>query len=532
LLKRRRYHKKLNLSPSGDETTSVTKRTRSLLVLGGAVAIAYWLVLLLITVSSLESADFGKAACVLALEAISLPLAGLLFRAMKRRIAADAAELAHRDALTGLPNRLHFSERLQAALVRSERNGKMVAVAFLDLDRFKLVNDTLGHGAGDKVLKEVSRRFRMHIRAGESLARLGGDEFTFLAEGLSSVDGAEAMAARLLATLESPLLVDGHEVATTCSIGVALNDRGSCSGDELLRRADIALYQAKADGRACYRVFSADTKSPSVERLDTDAGLKRALRKDELRLYFQPIISLKTGDTDCFEALVRWEHPARGLLLPGAFIPSAEEAGLIHALGRWVMREACFEAVEWQRRFPRDPARSVCVNVSPLEFRERGIVAEVEKILSQTGLDPNLLKLEFVETALIADADNTDTILQGFRDLGVKLSIDDFGTGYSSLSYLRRFEVDTLKIDRSFLSQATGDRRLRAIIRSIIALAHDLEIDVTAEGIETREQLAFLVGSGCDHGQGYLFARPLPREALYHFLQSQEPVEERTLVAA
>jgi diguanylate cyclase (GGDEF)-like protein len=505
----------------------MTRRTDFVLGLAAIAGLAYWLAVLWITLTSLRVAGLSTGAILVGLESPTLPLAALFLQRMRRRYAADAAEFASRDDLTGLPNRLHFVERLDAAIARSDRHHKKVGVVFLDLDRFKLVNDTLGHGAGDKVLKEVSRRFRSQTRSGETIARLGGDEFTFLLEGLSTSAEAEAMANRLLGALEAPLLIDGHEVAISCSLGIALNDSGQCAADELLRRADVALYQAKADGRACWRVFSTDTKSPTIESHENDAGLKRALHNNELRLYFQPVVSLSSGETEGFEALVRWEHPARGLLLPGAFIPSAEEAGLIHALGRWVMREACLEAAEWQRTFPRQPARTVSVNVSPLEFRERAIVAEVEKILSETGLDPSLLKLEFVETALIADADATDTILHGFRQLGVKLAIDDFGTGYSSLSYLRRFEVDTLKIDRSFLMEATGDRRLRAIIRSIIALAHDLNIDVTAEGIETREQLAILVGAGCDHGQGYLFARPLPREALHQFLRSQEPAEQR-----
>jgi diguanylate cyclase (GGDEF)-like protein len=497
-----------------------TRQTRSGLALAALAAIAYWLALLFMTLTSFRVAGLKTAAFM---EISMLPIATLLLVGVRRRLASDAAEFEDRDHLTGLPNRLHFIEKLDAAIARSERNGKKIAVLFVDLDRFKVLNDTLGHGAGDYVLREVSRRFLNETRSGETIARLGGDEFTFLLEGLLSADKAEAMANRLLAALEPPLLVDGHEVAMPCSVGIAINDNGHCTADELLRRADVALYQAKADGRACWRRFSSEIRSPSVVSLETDAGLKRALQNNEFHLYFQPIISLRNGETEGFEALVRWNHPARGLLLPGAFIASAEEAGLIHSLGRWVMREACLEAVEWQRRFPRQPARSVSVNVSPLEFQDRAIVAHVERILSQTGLEPSLLKLEFVETALIADADATDTILHGFRQLGVKLAIDDFGTGYSSLSYLQRFQVDTLKIDRSFLTQATGDRRLRAIIRSIIALAHDLDIEVTAEGIETREQLTILVGAGCDYGQGYLFARPLPGEALYQYLLSQEP---------
>ncbi len=500
------------------------KIARPTLLAPAAIGFAYWLALVALTVLTLgghPSFDQGK---LLALEAIGLPVAFGVGATLKRRYAALAESFAYRDELTGLPNRTYFMDRLEDALARSARNDSPVAVLFLDLDRFKLVNDTLGHAAGDRLLVEAGKLLKRQVRAGETIARLGGDEFTFILEGLRDHHGAELMAQRVLSAFSTPLLIQGHEIQISASVGIAVNSGGPCQPDELLRKADVALYQAKSDGRACVRVYAPEKGSASIERLEMDAGLRAAIQQDELLLYFQPEVNLTTGRIEGFEALVRWQHPSRGLLLPLAFIPTAEETGLIRSIGRWVLTRACQEAVDWQARFPDHPRLRVSVNVSPLEFRDRGLVGEVARTLEQTGLDPALLKLEIVETALMNDADATLAILHGFRDLGVKLAIDDFGTGYSSLSYLQKFPVDTLKIDRSFIRNAKPQSREHNIIKSIVALAHALGIDVTAEGVETSEQLSILVSSGCDRAQGYLFARPLPAEALVSFLAAQEPI--------
>jgi EAL domain-containing protein (putative c-di-GMP-specific phosphodiesterase class I) len=352
-------------------------------------------------------------------------------------------------------------------------------------------------------------------------ARLGGDEFTFLLEDLRDRDGAEALATRILSLLEQPFMIDGHEVVMSASIGVAFNEGPYCSADELVRRADVALYQAKADGRNCYRVFTPRSQESSFKSLELGAGLRNAVDQDELRLDFQPLIDLKDGSISGFEALVRWQHPRQGLLQPMEFVPTAEEFGLIRDVGRWVMREACRDAKLWGEKFPHLAQTKVSVNVSPLEFRARDFVEDVCAVLDHTGLQPQRLKIEIVETALMSDLDATTATLHSLKQLGVRLAIDDFGTGYSSLSYLRRFPIDTLKIDQSFVRQAPGDHKVQSIIEAMIALSHALDMDVTAEGIETRDQLSLLMQARCDTAQGFLFSRPIAREAVLPYLKAQ-----------
>jgi len=487
-----------------------------------AIGGLYWLILLVVTAGSVQGVERLSQVKLLAVEVSAIPLALFFAASLRRRFRREVRSLSSKDELTGLASRAFFMERVEEALARSLRNGNMVAVLFLDFDRFKRLNDTLGHAAGDKLLTEAARRLARTVRGGELSARLGGDEFTVLLEGLRHQGGAEIMASRVLAQMEKPFLVEGHEVLMTVSIGIAVNEGPPCSSDELVRRADVALYSAKAGGRNCWRVFDRKGTSDSVEHLEMGARLKAAVDQDELRLYFQPEIDLQTGAVKGFEALVRWQHPTRGLLSPGAFIPSAEESGLIRSIGKWVLKAACLEAVEWELRFPSVASATVSVNVSPSEFGSREFVAETAHILALTKLQPSRLKLEITETALMQNLEGAMTTMHGLKLLGVKLAIDDFGTGYSSLNYLRRFPVDTLKIDQSFVREIHKDTRVRSIVDAIIVLAHALDMDVTGEGIETTAQLRALMDANCDRAQGYLFARPLPVEALADFLRAQE----------
>jgi EAL domain-containing protein (putative c-di-GMP-specific phosphodiesterase class I) len=332
-----------------------------------------------------------------------------------------------------------------------------------------------------------------------------------------------AAATRIQKLLAVPFHIEGHEVVMTASIGIALNDGPYCPADEMVRRADVALYQAKADGRNCIRVFSPRSESRGFDSLELGSGLRSAVARNELLLYFQPEIDLMSGEVTGFEALVRWNHPRRGLMAPASFVPIAEDSGLIRPLGKWVLQEACRVAVEVGETFPHLANSTVSVNVSPLEFSDPGFLQDVSASLASSGLYPERLKLEIVESTLMKDPDGASKILSGLRDAGVRLAIDDFGTGYSSLSYLRRFPVNTLKIDRSFVVEAPRDTRVLAIMQAIVEIARALGIDVTAEGIETREELSLVMQCGCTRGQGYLFARPLPREALTDYIQAMRP---------
>jgi diguanylate cyclase (GGDEF)-like protein len=484
----------------------------------------YCIGLFVVTVKTMSDSNVLSKAEVLALEAGLLPLGLCLVVAFRQRFFQEVRKVSARDELTGLASRTFFTERVEDALARSQRNGAMMAVVFLDFDHFKRLNDTLGHAAGDRLLRDAAARLARTVRGGELAARLGGDEFTFLLEGVRNKDGAERMVARVFAQLERPFLIEGHEVLMTASVGIALNEGPRCSADELVRRADVALYRAKAAGRNCWKVFDQKGQpesAQSVEHLELGAQLKTAIDQNELRLYFQPEIDLVTGAIKGFEALVRWQHPNRGLLAPAAFIPPAEESGFIRAIGRWVLRAACLEAVSWEGRFPDAAEATISVNVSSSEFSARGFVAEVERTLANTHLNPARLKLEITETALMQDLPSALATMNELRLLGVKLAIDDFGTGYSSLNYLRRFPVDTLKIDQTFVREVDTDAKVRAIVQAIVVLAHALEIDVTAEGIETIGQLRTLMEANCDRAQGYLFARPLPVEALDDYLRAK-----------
>ena len=450
--------------------------------------------------------------------ALLLLPAGALYQALnhhvrlRREAEARLVYQAYHDPLTGLPNRALLLDRLGQALARAGRRGEPVALLFLDLDRFKRVNDGLGHAAGDRLLVAVGERLRACARAGDTVARLGGDEFTLLLEGLTDAAEAEAVAAAVAAALEAPVVLDGQPVAVTASIGVALAGPGGAEPAGLLRDADVAMYRAKARGKARVEVFDAAMAAGARERVAFEADLRQAVERGELRLAYQPIVELATGRVVGAEALARWAHPARGVVLPDAFVPLAEETGLIVPLGRWVLAEACRQGRAWQDRFPTPP--TVSVNLSPRQFQQPGLVEEVAAALRSTGLAPDRLQLEITEGAVMADADGAVATLRQLRGLGVRLAIDDFGTGYSSLGYLQRFPIDLLKVDRRFVAGLGRDAGDTAIVEAVVGLAHALRLRVVAEGVETVEQAGRLRELGCELGQGYHFGRPAAAEAM------------------
>ncbi|HEU0073553.1 MAG TPA: bifunctional diguanylate cyclase/phosphodiesterase [Dehalococcoidia bacterium] len=509
------------------EDSRLLLRLKALFVFSWVSGVIYWTVLFGLTLWLTRAEQPTPRLVLLGIEMLALPVGIFVAKVTHTRFLADVRNKAYRDELTGLANRSYFMERLTDALARSQRRQGHVSVLFLDFDGFKRLNDTMGHPAGDQLLKEAAARFAGTVRGGEMAARLGGDEFTFVLEDLREREGAEALATRILTLLEQPFSIDGHEVVMSASVGVAFNDGPYCSADELVRRADVALYQAKADGRNCYRIFTPRSRESNFKSLELGAGLRAAIDHGELRLDFQPEIDLTSGAIVGFEALVRWQHPRQGLLQPLEFVPTAEEFGMIRDVGKWVLRESCKEAQSWARTHPHLANSMISVNVSPLEFRARDFVDEINAALNESGLLPQRLKLEIVETALMSDLDSTTATLHSLKELGVKLAIDDFGTGYSSLSYLRRFPIDTLKIDQSFVRQAPGDRKVQSIIKAMVQLSHALDMDVTAEGIETREQLSLLMEAKCDRAQGFLFSRPIARDAVLHYLTAQEKAAEK-----
>ncbi|GAB4460355.1 MAG: EAL domain-containing protein [Elainellaceae cyanobacterium] len=429
------------------------------------------------------------------------------------------------DNLTDLPNRTLLMERLKLSLGRAKRyDGFHFAVLFLDLDRFKLVNDSLGHLVGDQLLVAIASRLNNLIRPTDLLSRLGGDEFVILLDDIESAQEAVQVASRILESLQTPFVLEGRDVFISTSIGIVLSSSEYRDGAELLRDADIAMYRAKTQGKARYEIFNPVMHQEVLKRLHLESDLRQALKQQEFVLHYQPIVSLSSGTLAGFEALVRWQHPQQGLVPPDEFIPIAEETGLIVPLGQWVLTEACRQLAEWQHQFVKMPPMRVSVNLSVKQLQEPGLLTYIDEVLAQSGLSGASLTLEITESMLIDNAETVITLLNELRSRSINIDIDDFGTGYSSLGYLRRLPIHALKIDRTF----TYNLALNAdIVKAIIALGHALSLDIVAEGIETSEQATLLNALNCEYGQGYYLGRPLSLGEVQQWLnESQIEVKE------
>ena len=448
----------------------------------------------------------------------------------RKRVEAELLYTAFHDDLTKLRNRAFFMDSLSVALGRMESDPRYkFAVLFMDLDRFKLVNDSLGHRAGDLLLMEVAGRLRTCIRPQDTLARVGGDEFALLVETVDETTSIVAISERLIAAMRPPVWLGDQEIFTSCSVGaVQASDRYQ-RPEELLRDADIAMYQAKRHDTGRYALFTDSMHSSAVEALELQTALKNAVVRNEFVLHYQPICDALSQEITGFEALVRWQHPQRGLVQPVAFIGVAEETGLIRDIGHWVLREACMQMQDWHVRFPELPLR-LSVNTSAEELKDVRFTDGLRDVLTSTGLDPRTLQLEITESIFIQRPDVIDAILSGIRSLGVRIALDDFGTGYSSLSYLDRYQIDTLKIDRSFVARMLTPGRTMAIVNTIVRLGHELDLDIVAEGVEDAAQLRALLAPGCGSVQGYFLGRPMPVEQVEKLLASH--VGARSRIAA
>jgi diguanylate cyclase (GGDEF)-like protein/PAS domain S-box-containing protein len=428
---------------------------------------------------------------------------------MEKQLLQDAFY----DTLTKLPNRALFMDRLGQAIKRRKREPNyLFAVLFLDIDRFKVVNDSMGHLLGDKLLIAIARRLETCVRPMDTVARLGGDEFTILLEDITHVEDATDIAERIYASFQTSFKIDDHEIFTTASIGIALSSDHYQQADELLRDADISMYQAKEQGKAQYQVFDHSMYTQALKRLQLENDLRRGIEKDEFELFYQPIIHLSTGCLAGFEALVRWNHPEHQMISPAEFIPIAEETGLIVPLGTWILREACRQLRQWKNKFSEDYTfMMMSINLSGKQFSDPHLIQNIDQFLAEYDLPGNLIKLEITESLLMDNTEAATYTLKQIRERNIQLSIDDFGTGYSSLSYLHRFPVNTVKIDRSFVNRINPNANSDnvEIVKAIISLAHILKMDVVAEGIETNEQLVHLRFLDCEYGQGYFFAKPL-----------------------
>jgi diguanylate cyclase (GGDEF)-like protein/PAS domain S-box-containing protein len=427
--------------------------------------------------------------------------------------------LAHYDALTDLPNRTLFNDRLGQALIKAQRNHGRAAVMFLDLDRFKVINDTLGHSIGDLLLQEVAARLTGCVREGDTVSRLGGDEFVILLPEFRDAEDAYLVAQKLLAAAALPFELLGHELHISASIGISFYPDDGASAEVLMKNADVAMYRAKEMGRNNYQFYRADMNARSFERLAMETSMRRALEREQFELYYQPRYALPDGKIVGVEALIRWHHPDLGLVSPAQFIPLAEETGLILPIGEWVLRAAATQGKVWQQAGL--PPLFMAVNVSARQFRQTDFAGKVGQILQDTGFDPCWLELELTETTLMNHAEENVESLGKLKAMGIRIAIDDFGTGYSSLSYLKRLPVDILKIDRSFVSDMTVSLDDAAIVEAIIAMARSLGVYVVAEGVETAEQSKFLQARKCDGMQGYYFSKPLPVDQLLQILANK-----------
>jgi diguanylate cyclase (GGDEF)-like protein len=426
--------------------------------------------------------------------------------------------LASHDSLTKLPNREMFNELLRHAIGAARRYQRRFAVLFIDLDRFKIINDSLGHDAGDMLLVEIADRLRGALRSSDVVARLGGDEFVVILEETAERDDVERIARNLLAVLGQSLQLSGHECHTTASIGIAMYPSDGGDVQALTKNADMAMYLAKEDGKNGFRFFTKEVKTQSIERLTLETALRRALERDQFALHYQPKVDLATGQITGVEALLRWTHPELGVLPPMQFIPLAEETGLIVPIGRWVLREACAQNMAWQRRGLRPV--SMAVNLSPRQFVDEHLLQDIDEALASSGMSPVLLQLEVTESMVMRNVSRAIKVLDAIQSRGIRLAIDDFGTGYSSMSLMKQFPIDTIKIDRSFVRDLPKDSEDQAIAQAIISMGKALGMTVIAEGVETVEQQTFLRNHACDEMQGYLFSKPLPAAQLANLLRS------------
>jgi diguanylate cyclase (GGDEF)-like protein len=428
--------------------------------------------------------------------------------------------LAHHDGLTGLPNRVLYLDRLNQMLNRAHRNGRLVGIMFLDLDRFKYINDTLGHDVGDLLLKAIAARLRTCVREGDTVARFGGDEFAVLLDDVTQAQDVSVVADKIVGAFTQVFNIDSHELFITPSIGISLYPNDGTSGAVLLKNADAAMYRAKDAGKNNYQFYSAELTTAAFERLTLENSLRHALARNEFVLHYQPQVDLATGRLIGLEALVRWQHPTFGLLAPAHFISVAEETGAIVPLGEWLTHQAMLQLKEWRDQGLGD--LRIAVNVSARQLSEPNFVDTIARLLKAAALPADALELEITESVLMKNADRTIEQLRALHDVGVRFAVDDFGTGYSSLSYLRRFPIHTLKIDKSFIRDLTDDSGDAEIVKTIIAMARGLKLSVVAEGVETREQLVFLQAQGCYAAQGYLIARPLSVERMTERLRQRD----------
>src|SRR5262249_9667064 len=439
----------------------------------------------------------------------------------RREAEAQIAHMAHHDALTNLPNRTLLRERLEAALAHVQRGGQ-IAVLYLDPDHFKSINDTLGHGVGDELLKAVALRLKGCIGEEDTIARLGGDEFAVVQTGIGSPSDVATLAARIREALTRPYELEGHQVPADVSIGISIAPDDTDDPDQLLKNADIALYRSKADGRGTFRFFEPQMHDRVKARRTLELDLRNAIVNGEFELYYQPLFNLEQQQISACETLLRWHHPARGMVSPGEFIPVAEETGLINQIGEWVLRQACIEAVSWPNEI------AVAVNLSPVQFKNQNLAQLVVSALAHSGLSARRLELEITEAVLLQNNDATIATLHRLRELGVRIAMDDFGTGYSSLSYLRSFPFDKIKIDRSFINEIAHKDESGAIVQAVTSLATRLNMATTAEGVETQAQLQVIQSLGCTEMQGYLHSRPMPAADVARLLPMTGPTAGRT----
>ena len=434
----------------------------------------------------------------------------------RKRIEHGLSFLAQYDSLTGLANRVLFRERLNRALVRADRNKLMVALIFIDLDRFKNINDSLGHDAGDHLLIEVGKRFTDCMREGDTIARLGGDEFTIVLEDVKQIEDVSIIAHKILNTMIEPFNIDGHEIYISPSIGITLYPIDDMDENNLLKNADAAMYKAKEGGRNCFRFYTADMNEHLVEKMQLEAKLRRAIENKEFQLHYQPKFNINSNEVIGAEALLRWYSPKDGMISPAQFIPLAEETGLINSITDWVVREASKQNSSWQKQGYM-PIR-MAINLSPRQFNQPNIARTIFNQIICSDLAPKYIELEITEGALMEDTERSSEILNELKKRGIHISIDDFGTGYSSLSYLKKFPLDTLKIDQSFVRGVMEDPDDAAIVSAVIAMGRSLRLNVIAEGVETVQQLNFLAAKGCNEAQGYLLGKPVPAKEFTQFL--------------